>query len=210
MLRRKKKYIRWQIKYFTNFFFFNFLIGTTMQIYSSSQHGSSYNIIYFHVPMAWASVIIYFYITYRYMLYVELNIFHIFVGIWYTFYTLLSGFIWGYLVFGKFFSIDLKIFTYFLLFLTLIAIYWTLNTLYPNLMLISGLYFYIESRFSVTYLNTLHQSFLIDYYTTQHWSDESRIFWLFSDKHILFLCTFCLLWQTVFLNVRSSYWNVLK
>lgn len=181
-----------------------------MQIYSSSQHGSSYNIIYFHVPMAWASVIIYFYITYRYMLYVELNIFHIFVGIWYTFYTLLSGFIWGYLVFGKFFSIDLKIFTYFLLFLTLIAIYWTLNTLYPNLMLISGLYFYIESRFSVTYLNTLHQSFLIDYYTTQHWSDESRIFWLFSDKHILFLCTFCLLWQTVFLNVRSSYWNVLK
>lgn len=173
-----------------------------MQIYSNSQQGFNYNIIYFHVPMAWASVVIYFYITYRYILYAELNILYIFVGIWYIFYTLLSGFIWGYLVFGKFAFIDLKIVTYFLLFLTLTAIYWTLNALYPSLMLIFGLYFYIESRFSVTYLNTLHQSFLINYYTTEDWNAKSYIFWFFSDKHTLLLCTFWLIWQTLALNVR--------
>ena len=197
MQKQKKKYFHWQIKYFIRFFLLHFLLCMSMQSYSNSEQGISYNIIYFHVPVAWASIFVYFYIAYKYIIYARLHVLQVYGGIWYTFYALLSGFVWGYLVFGKFGFIDLKIFTYFLLFLTLIAIYWTSNIVYSNILLIMGLYFYIESRFSVTYLNTLHQNFLMDFYVNQNFNSKPFIYFFFSEKYILFLLAFFLIWQII-------------
>lgn len=60
-----------------------------------------------------------------------------------------------------------------------------------------GLYFYIESRFSVTYLNTLHQNFLMDYYVNQNFNNKPLMYFFFSEKYILFLLSFFLIWQTI-------------
>ena len=163
MLRQEKKYFHWQIKYFIKFFLLFFPLGTALRIYSPLEQQVSYNIMYFHVSLAWASVYLYFYITYKYIVYGELLKPQVYSGIWYALYSLLSGYVWGYLVFGKLIFIDIKIFTYFLLFVTLNAIYRTLDTFYPTLFLVAGVCFYLESRFSVTYLNTFHQNFLMNY-----------------------------------------------
>ena len=163
MLKLKKKYFLWQIKLFGNIvsLFLFFLIF--LQLFSDFKHQISYNLIYFHVPLAYMSICMYIYICIYIYIYNSIIYIYIYNTIIYISYVLMSGFLWGYLAFGKWIFFDIKIFFFSLVLITLLGIYNFFNTNYSNFFLILGLYFYLQSKFSVTWFNTIHQNFILEY-----------------------------------------------
>ena len=163
MLKLKKKYFLWQIKLFGNIvsLFLFFLIF--LQFFSDFKHQISFNLIYFHVPLAYMSIYMYIYICIYIYIYNSIIYIYIYNTIIYILYVLMSGFLWGYLAFGKWIFFDIKIFFFSLVLITLLGIYNFFNTNYSNFFLILGLYFYLQSQFSVTWFNTIHQNFILEY-----------------------------------------------
>ena len=83
----------------------------------------------------------------------------------YIIYVLFSGFLWSYSVFGGLFFFDIKILSYFLLLLALlIFLYFVKNSkIIASLVLVTGFYFYLQSKISPFWVNTIHQKTLPDF-----------------------------------------------
>ena len=155
----RKNFFLWQTKLFgktLTFFFFSFFFLFDQVNVSLSY---SENIFIFHVNLAWLSLIIYTIVLSHHFIYKKIQKPLFFVSIYLNAVATLSGFCWSKSSFGFFTLYDPKILTYFFLSIFLVNLY--LFSPKSLFFLTIGFFLLLQERFSIYFLNSMHQSFSV-------------------------------------------------
>lgn len=157
-------------------------------IYSSDFQDFEENMIYVHVPLAWFTIFLYFYIIYIHLIYYTYSSILFYFSSFWIFLVIISGYFWSYLTLGFIWYFDLKIFSYLMLFISLLLCHLFEDRHPRTFFLIFGLINYFQLKFAAEWFNTAHQSIFEVYEIVI--VEESNLSWIclhFPELGLIFL-----------------------